>query len=93
MLHNILIGLFVSIATIFMMYIDSRLFDKPKNKMTYIKNIILVNLVTFSSIFILTWLSPNGNIKDISQTVKKIEGNTTYIKQLGEEMLSGDAPF
>lgn len=93
----LLIFLGVSLSTIMFMYIDSRLFDKPKTKMTYVKTLAMTNILTFATIYILTWLSPSQNMNDVIQTagnVKKIVGqNTTFVQQIGEEMLAGDAPF
>ena len=93
----LLISLGISLATIIFMYIDSRLFDKPKTKMTYIKTLAMTNILTFATIYILTWLSPSQNMNDVIQTagnVKKIVGqNTTFVQQIGEEMLAGEAPF
>lgn len=95
---NIFIFLGVSIATALIMYIDSRLFDKPKTRITYIKTIAMTNLITFAVIYVLTWLSPSKNIKDVFQSggeiTKKIVGaQTTLIDQIGEEMLAGEPPF
>jgi hypothetical protein len=98
MWENILIFLGVSIGTALMLYLDSRLFDKPKTRMTYAKTIAMTNIITFAVIYVLTWLSPNKNIKDIVQSGGQIQtkiggGPTTMIEQIGEEMLSGNAPF
>lgn len=98
MLTYLLIFLGISITTALCLYLDSRLFDKPKTRMTYIKTIALTNIITFSIIYFLIWLSPTKNIKDVVQTggaaIKKIVGSpTTYVTQIGEEMLAGDAPF
>jgi hypothetical protein len=98
MWSNIFIFFGVSVVTALIMYLDSRLFDKPKTRMTYIKTIVMTNVITFAVIYTLTWLSPTKNIKDIVHrggelTKKIIEGNTTMIDQIGEEMLAGDAPF
>ncbi len=96
---NIFISIGISIATILIMYIDSRLFDKPKARTTYIKNVLLTNIITFVVIYVLTWLSPSKNISDIVQNAgektanKMFAGNTMALAQLGEEMLAGDAPF
>jgi hypothetical protein len=93
----LLISLGVSIATTLFLYIDSRLFDKPKTKTTYAKTIAITNILTFATIYILTWLSPTKNMGDAIQTggvIKKITGqNTTFVQQIGEEMLAGEAPF
>lgn len=94
----LLICLGVSLSTFLFMYLDSRLFDKPKTKWTYIKNIVMTNIITLSAIYVITWLSPNKSVAQVvqsgGQVVSKISGQpTTYISQLGEEMLAGEAPF
>ncbi len=93
----LLISLGISIATTLFLYIDSRLFDKPKTRMTYVKTAVMTNIITFATIYILTWLSPTKNMGDVVQTggiAKKITGaNTTFVQQIGEEMLAGEAPF
>ena len=93
----LLISLGVSIATTLFLYLDSRLFDKPKTKMTYAKTVAMTNMLIFATIYVLTWLSPTQSIKDVIQTagsVKKIVGqSTTFVQQIGEEMLAGEAPF
>ena len=98
MIQFLLIVVGVSIAMYALMYLDTRLFDRPKTRSTYVKNILAANIVVLSVVGILSWLSPSGNIKEIVQAggaeVKKITGKpTTFISQIGEEMLSGDAPF
>lgn len=97
MLSYILIAISVSLATWLFMYLDSRLFDKPKTRMTYVKTITMTNIIVFGMVFMLTWLSPTKSIKDAVQSggiIKKItDGPTTFINELGEEMLGGDAPF
>lgn len=92
------IAIGVTLLTMLMMYIDSRLFDKPKTRTTYVKSILMSNIITFSTIFILMWLSPTKNIKDVVQgggeTIKKItDKSTMYIAELGEDMIAGEAPF
>ena len=98
MFAYLLIFLGISVTTALFLYLDSRLFDKPKTRMTYIKTIAMTNIIVFSIIYLLMWLSPTKNIKDVVQaggeSAKKIVGSpTTYVTQIGEEMLSGDAPF
>jgi fluoride ion exporter CrcB/FEX len=93
----ILIFIGVAISTTLMMYIDSRLFDKPKTRITYIKTIAMNTVITFAIIYILTWLSPTKKIGDVVQSAGsqvKISGvPTTFVSQIGEDMIAGDAPF
>lgn len=94
----LLICLGVTLGTWFFMYLDSRLFDKPKTKWTYIKTIMMTNVITLSAIYIITWLAPTKSVSEIIQSgghvTPKISGQpTTFVEQLGEDMLSGEAPF
>lgn len=53
MRSSIIYGLLAAIITWFFMYLDTRLFDNPKTKATYIKNMIFVGcLVGFGIIFL-----------------------------------------
>ena len=92
----------VSLATSIFMYLDSRLFDKPKKRFTYIKGITMVNSIVFAALGILTWLSPDfGGIKQVmqiggssNQPIAKItDGSMEMIADIGEEMMGGMAPF
>ena len=90
MLSYVLIAIGVSLATWLFLYLDSRLFDKPKTRITYAKTIVMTNIIVFGVVFLLTWISPKKSIKALVQSggiPKKIDGTTTFIKELGEEML------
>jgi|UniRef100_A0A6C0BLV5 hypothetical protein len=93
-----LVAIGVAVATWLIMYIDSRLFDKPKKKSTYFKVISLTILIVWSTIYILTWLSPSANIKEVmirsvANLPKITTGPTVAIPGIGEEMIAGAAPF
>lgn len=109
MMSYVFITIGVSLITWLLMYLDSRLFDKPKTKFTYVKTIIMTNIVTLLVIWLVMWLSPSktGDIKAVIQAggsgngagtmiadaPKIVMPNTTFLSDIGEEMLSGDAPF
>lgn len=96
----IVICFLTSIITILLVYIDARLFDQPKKKSTYIKLLLLTNSVIFIFIFLLTWLS-SSTTKGLTTLVQTAGNpvqhfpskNATFIQQIGEEMLTGEAPF
>src|SRR5437016_2289405 len=87
----------ISVATTLMLYLDSRLFDKPKTKLTYAKAILMTNVITLSTIYLLSWLAPTQKLTEVIQSAgdppKIVGAPTTFIDQIGEEMLTGDAPF
>lgn len=92
----IIIAIGVALVTSLFLYLDSRLFDKPKKKVIYFKCILMNVAIVMGLVYILTWLSPNSNIKDLVQAggqQTKISGQSVMVSQIGEEMLAGDAPF
>lgn len=97
MLSYLFISGGVAVITALILYLDSRLFDRPKKRITYIKVIMMNIAIVLSTIGVLTWLSPVGNIKDVVQTAGKstkiTSGPVVNVPQIGEEMLAGDAPF
>ena len=94
MWSQIIVSLGISIFTWLMMYCDSRLFDRPKSKSVYFKNIILVNIVVFGTIFMMKYLVPGTSPEQLLQSGgNKIGGASAYIKDIGESVLTGAAPF
>jgi hypothetical protein len=92
----IFIAIGVALVTSLFLYLDSRLFDRPKKKVIYIKCISMNVAIALALVYLLTWLSPTSNIKDLVQAGgqnTKISGPSVMISQIGEEMLAGDAPF
>jgi predicted permease len=94
----ILLAISVTLITWAMMYIDSRLFDKPKARFTYVKGIFMVNAIVFAAISVLTWLSPDlegvKKVMQIGGSAPKItNGPMELIADIGEEMIGGAAPF
>lgn len=91
-----LISLGISLAVILMMYIDSRITDKPKQKKTYVKNILLVNMLVFGIIFLSTWFSNWGNMEfgntpgsadSMKAGVIGVESGAKLLPDIAEEML------
>jgi hypothetical protein len=97
MIVYLLIALAVALVTFLLMYLDSRLFDRPKKRLTYVKTISMTVLIVLGTVYVLTWLSPSKSVKDVvqigGQTGKINAGPTIKIPQIAEEMLTGDAPF
>jgi len=97
MMTYVYIAVGVALMTVFLMYIDSRLTDKPKKKIIYVKVIAMNIVIVLSIVQLLSWLSPTSRIKDVvqlgGQMTNKISGPVVSIKEIGEEMLAGDAPF
>lgn len=92
----IIIAIGVALVTSLFLYLDSRLFDRPKKKIIYFKCILMTVSIVMAVVYILTWLSPNSNIKALVQAggqQTKIAGPAVMVSQIGEEMLAGDAPF
>jgi LytS/YehU family sensor histidine kinase len=91
----IFISIGVILSTFLMLYIDSRLFDRPKRKMVYIKVMCMNVIIVLTTIYVLTWLSSTSNIKDVIQSggKPKITSNSVVLTDINEEMLTGIAPF
>lgn len=93
------ISLLVSIITCILLYIDSRLFDSPKNQIVYVKTIFLANFVTFTIVLLIYWLTPtNKSMAEVIQTAGTKAQHfpnqkSVFIPQIGEEMLTGDPTF
>jgi hypothetical protein len=91
------ISVAVSLVTMLIMYLDSRLFDKPKTKMVYAKTVIMTNSIVFAVVAFLTWLAPTGNLRQVMQSGggsgPAIGGASVMVSKIGEEMLAGPAPF
>jgi hypothetical protein len=95
----VITGVGITLATWIVMYLDSRLMDRPKTKATYFKVIALTNAIVFATLGIFSWLSPTGDIKAVIQSGGGDIGtripapNGTFVSEIGEEMFSGEAPF
>jgi len=98
MMTYVFIAIGVAIMTALFLYVDSRLFDKPKKKQTYFKVICMNIAVVLATVYLLEWLSPTSNIKDVvkstSSTPKIVpSGPVVKVPEIGEEMIGGDAQF
>jgi hypothetical protein len=67
------------------MYLDTRIFDNKKTKMTYIKNTVLVGFIVWIIMFILDI--------DSTKQVPFLEEQIKLIPEIGESMLSGLPDF
>ena len=79
------VGVITAFVVIVAMYIDSKLFDEPKSKLTYIKNIILCIGVATGAVQLFGSASA-----DISGS---IAGSKSLISGINEEILTGVPDF
>lgn len=77
--------LLAAIIAFVFMYLDSRIFDIKKTKMTYAKNTILVGFIVWVIMFILDI--------DSTKQVPFLEEQIKIIPEIGERMLSGVPDF
>jgi len=78
----ILVGILTSLVTLFFMYLDSKLFDTPKSKFTYFKNMLLVTAIAV----VIVYFMSGGSLL---QT-----GGTIPISSLcDQEIFTGPPPF
>lgn len=85
MVSLILVGAITAFVVMVVMYIDSKLFDEPKSKLTYIKNIILCVGVATGAVKL---FGSTGT--DISGS---IAGSKSLISGINEEILTGVPDF
>lgn len=76
-------ALFMSLLTMIIMYIDSRLFDGHLSTVSYVKNMFLVGFVTYAA---REWLPETLAIIEQS-------GDIEFMPDIGEEMYYGKATF
>jgi|UniRef100_A0A6C0J1Z5 hypothetical protein len=72
------------IAFVFM-YLDSRLFDNKKTKMTYIKNAALVGFIVWLLVFLLDI--------DGTQEIPIFDENISLVPEINERMIQGVPDF
>ena len=77
--------LIAAIVAFVFMYLDTRIFDNKKTKMTYIKNTFLVGFIVWIIMFILDI--------DSTKQVPFLEEQIKSIPEIGESMLSGLPDF
>lgn len=56
----VIVGIVSSLVTCLFMYIDARLFDTPRSKFTYFKNMVLVSTI---SVAIVYFMGPSNGPK------------------------------
>jgi len=91
----IYIALGVTLVSILLIYFDSRLTDKPRSKLIYIKLTLMNLVIVLLTTYILTWLSPSNNIKDVVQSGNqtKLKGQTARIDEINEEIFTNPPNF
>lgn len=77
--------LLAAIIAFVFMYLDTRIFDNKKTKMTYAKNTILVGFIVWVIMFVLDI--------DSTKQVPFLEEQIKVIPEIGERMLSGVPDF
>jgi hypothetical protein len=88
-----MIPIFVGIASAIIMglfmYIDSRLFDLKKDKLTYIKNMLLTGLISGLCVYF-----TNGGLTTLSQTTNSAQlGGSAIVSGINQEILTGIPTF
>lgn len=90
----IVVSIIVGILTCLCMYLDSRLFDKPKKRITYIKVVCMNIGIVLAIIYFFKWISSSSSIKEfVSDNAPKIDGPVVNIKEIGEDMFTDNPPF
>lgn len=75
------------------MYIDTRLFDTPKDKITYFKNMLLTGALASTVTYLI-----NGG--DLFSSLSQVGGgggaavsSTSVVTGIGETIMTGQPPF
>lgn len=88
------IAIIVSLLAVALVYLDARIFDKRPTKYTYLKVVVMTNVVVGVVLFIINWLSKESiQIGGGSDGYEPIKGPSVYIPEIGEEILSGVPTF
>ena len=77
--------LLAAIIAFVFMYLDTRIFDNKKTKMTYFKNTFLVGLIVWIIMFVLDI--------DSTKELPFLDEEIKIIPEIGERMLSGLPDF
>ena len=79
------------------MYIDSRIFDTPKTKLTYFKGISFVSLLSATIVYFMG--SPSlpkqfgGSIGPVQAMTSNISQGTALVQGINQEMFTGMPSF
>ena len=87
MLTYILVSVVMSILMWALMYFDTKLFDQKKTKWTYFKNMLATGLLTTFALYL-------GKLVGTTSVAQMGGGlGTTYLPDVGQDILSGIPPF
>lgn len=89
-MNPLIVAVVAAILTLFVMYLDSKLFDDPKSKSTYAKNMLFVAGLCALLTHILSGNS--GFFKQVGGAAGSV-AETSVINGIGQEILTGMAPF
>lgn len=87
----VIVAIIASLVTWLFMYIDARLFDTPRSKFTYFKNMVLVSCISVAIVYFM-----GGGL-----TVSKFQVgggatallNKSYINGIDQEIFTGSPNF
>ncbi len=83
---SIIYGLFASLVCFVLMYLDSKLFDEPRTKTTYLKNMAMVGgIIAFG-------IHSIGEA-NFNKAIGMSSSNVTLMGDLGEQIATGEPNF
>ena len=88
MMYTIILYSAVTLIAWLAVYLDSKLLDNKHKRITYVKVILLCNLLVFLSIKFLSTLSGNNTLP-VDDLSKVVGGKVVYAPEIGEPMLAG----
>lgn len=88
MYTSIIFGVLAALIVFVFMYIDSKLFDEPKTKLTYFKNMLLTGAIVGGGIYLL-----GESAFESALNFNKNANSSTYMSEYGEEIMTGNPQF
>ena len=86
MFAYVFVSITIAIVMWFLMYLDSRLFDNHKSKLTYCKTIFVTFLLSCLSIYLHFLIGDAG-------VGESLTGGTRYLTDISQEILTGGPDF
>ena len=99
----LIVSIVSSLITLVFMYLDTKVFDNPKTKFTYFKNMVLV----FAKSYCIVYFMGNPNISDMSglsqmggtgmlstTTMPSLaQAGTSFVSDINQEIMTGIPNF
>ncbi len=93
----LIVSVVSSLVTMVFMYLDTKVFDNPKTKFTYFKNVVLVFAISYSIVYFMG----NPNISQVGGSVLSTlpiatalsPSSTSLVADINQEIMTGMPNF